>query len=143
MLTRQRAAARRGSYTDVAISHLTREGLWEGTATISGQQVIRDATRSSWLADGFLEGQWVEICRGATCVRAKVAIIRGDNATKDEKLELRAVDNLAGAGRQRAGARGRGSRPSPHFGTNDWFKQQTIVLTRRRQLLGAARPARA
>ena len=54
------AALPGGNYTDVTISHVTREGLWEGAATISGQQVIR-SDASSWLGDGFLEGQWVEI----------------------------------------------------------------------------------
>ncbi|GAB3043216.1 hypothetical protein GCM10027052_26710 [Parafrigoribacterium mesophilum] len=91
-----------GSGTGVAINLLTRSGIWDGNATtefVGGAwRLVRPAS-GSWLADGFLEGQWVEICQGATCIRGKIAVIRGDNAGHDEKLELRAAglsgDSLA------------------------------------------------
>ena len=61
-------------------------------------------------------------------MRAKVAIIRGDNATKDEKLELRAVDNLTtllGSGPVRVVR----IAAVAHFSTTDWYKDQNVVLT--------------
>ncbi|MEO6021102.1 MAG: calcium-binding protein [Knoellia sp.] len=79
---------------DVSINRLTRSGAWDGTATtelVGGAwRLVRPLT-GSWLADGFVEGQWVEICQGGTCIRVKIAVIRGDNAGKDNKLELRAA----------------------------------------------------
>ncbi|MEO6494544.1 MAG: hypothetical protein ABIP99_17070 [Ilumatobacteraceae bacterium] len=92
-----------GSGTGATINLLTRSGIWNGSATtesIGGAwRLVRPAS-GSWLADGFLEGQWVKICQGATCIRAKVAVIRGTNAGHDEKLELRpeglSADSLAG-----------------------------------------------
>ena len=91
-----------GSGTGASINLLTRSGIWSGSATtelVGGAwRLVRPAS-GSWLADGFLEGQWVEICQGATCIRAKIAVIRGGNAGHDEKLELRPVglsgDSLA------------------------------------------------
>jgi Ca2+-binding RTX toxin-like protein len=92
------------THNGVSISYLTREGIWEGPVQIlqpagQGWQVIRQDA-SSWLGDGFLEGQWVEVCvsNGAgMCTgasgRFKIQIIRGDNATKDEKLEFRYRDD--------------------------------------------------
>ena len=55
--------------------------------TWEGWTLVRQS--GGWLADGFLEGQWVEICQGATCVRAKIQVIRGTNPTFDNELELR------------------------------------------------------
>jgi hypothetical protein len=94
-----------GLKQDVAISLLTRQGIWEGEATITqpagqGWQVIRE-DGSSWLGDGFLEGQWVQVCvsdgAGACVVttgRFKIQVIRGESPTKDEKLEFRFVDGV-------------------------------------------------
>ncbi|WP_203230655.1 calcium-binding protein [Agromyces humi] len=91
-----------GSGTGASINLLTRSGIWDGTATtefVGGSWRLVRPLSGSWLADGFLEGQWVQICQGATCIRAKIAVIRGDNAGHDEKLELRAFglsgDSLA------------------------------------------------
>ena len=82
------------------VSFLTRDGVWTGAVSFAhpagqGWQVVRSDS-SSWLGDGFLEGQWVEVCisnAAGTCTgttgRYKIAIIRGDNETKDEKLEFR------------------------------------------------------
>ncbi|RLC95970.1 MAG: hypothetical protein DRI46_14295, partial [Chloroflexi bacterium] len=89
-----------------ALSELTRSGEWEGELTFAlpdpkgGWQAIRDDA-SSWLSDGFLEGQWVEICESdgmGNCTgmsgRFKIAIIRGTNESKDEKIEFRSYFDL-------------------------------------------------
>ena len=87
-----------GDYTGARISTLTRSGIWDGHATVQapeqdpfltweGWTLVRQS--GGWLADGFLEGQWVEICQGATCIRAKIQVIRGTNPTFDNELELR------------------------------------------------------
>ena len=70
----RRTTARRATDT---VSRLTRQGNWRATVTFvdtsrrtaepGGWQVVRrlrepTGTSSGWLADGFLEGQWVEIC---------------------------------------------------------------------------------
>ena len=96
-----------GTLKTDTLSFLTLDGWWQGAATFAqpsatgGWQMIR-SDASSWLADGFLEGQWVEICSSAgagACAagsygRFKIAIIRGDNETKDEKIELRSYTDL-------------------------------------------------
>ena len=47
---------------------------------------------TGWLADGFLEGQWIRIASGPNAGEYKIAIIRGTNATKDDTLELTDAD---------------------------------------------------
>ena len=96
-----------GSHTDARISTLTRSGIWDGQATVQapeqdmfdtweGWTLVRQT--GGWLADGFLEGQWIEICKGSydalgvcsgATLRAKIQLIRGTNATFDNELELR------------------------------------------------------
>ena len=80
-----------GTFTGAVVSQLVRQGLWTGNATFdtANRRVVR-ADGSSWLADGFLEGQRVRVCttNGATCADFKIGVIRGDNATQDEKLEF-------------------------------------------------------
>ena len=89
-----------------SIFTLHTQGTWEGDATVEapewdgvadlweGWTLVRD--EGGWLADGFLEGQWVEICESdglgncaGTVGRFKVQVIRGTNTTKDDRLELR------------------------------------------------------
>ena len=45
-----------------------------------------------WLADGFLEGQWIRIvdlsADGNPDIEAKIQLIRGDNDSKDARLQL-------------------------------------------------------
>jgi len=132
------------------ISFLTRDGVWTGDVSFDhpidqGWQVVR-ADNSSWLADGFLEGQWVEVCVSdvaGNCVgltgRYKIAIVRGENKTKDEKLEFRRrddalpsphffEDDLSTFG---AGAKVTVTRLAAvvHFDDDNWFLEQKIVLT--------------
>ena len=131
------------------LSYLTLNGWFEGALSFAqpsatgGWQMIR-ANASSWLDDGFLEGQWVEVCSSAgagACAagstgRFKIAIIRGDNATKDEKVELRSYVDLDGifhlVDDLSAFAAGtylvRRIAPVAHFSTTDWFLEQQVEL---------------
>lgn len=94
-------AAPNGTHTDALISTLYERGLFKGGATVEGPEwdpvaevwegwtIVRN-DGGSFLADGFLEGQWVEICdQDGTCGRFKIQVIRGTNKTKDNKIELR------------------------------------------------------
>jgi hypothetical protein len=142
-----------GIYDDAAISTLHTKGTFDGAGTIEGPEFDHVAeiwegwtlvrTEGGWLADGFLEGQWVEICQsdgsgGCTNIgRFKIQVIRGDNKTKDNELELRYVrdelallpdfeDSLSGWGGgtyivNRIAA-------VASFDDNDWFMEQSIVL---------------
>ncbi len=139
-----------GTANGVIISTLSRRAIWTGAATVEapeqdpfgtweGWTLVR-TDNTGWLADGFLEGQWVEICDQAdTCGRFKVQLIRGTNRTKDNELELRFVpdgldadllidfeDSLAAfvdgtfdVVRIAAVA---------HFDDDNWFEEQEIVL---------------
>ena len=139
-----------GTASADALSRLSMEGYFEGATTFvdtsgglpaGGWQIVR-SDLGSWLADGFLEGHWVEVCvsNGAgacagTSGRYKIAVIRGDNETKDEKLELRSyfdldddfhlVDDLSAFG---AGATVLVRRIAAvaHFTTIDWYAEQRI-----------------
>ena len=127
------------------LSKLVRTGLWEGQVTAdaaasavacapasSCRQLIRtDST--GWLADGFLEGQRVRVCIAgtATCADFKIALIRGTNATKDEKLQFTSEGAFPFSGavavsvtRIAAVATFTGNAADP----NAWFKQQRIEL---------------
>ena len=137
------------------ISYLTLEGEWTGAVTFvntsganpkGGWQLVRN-DKTSWLGDGFLEGQWIEICQGTidgsgNCVgvsrRMKIAVLRGDNKTKDEKLELRSyvdldgffhlVDDLTGVFTN-GQVTVRRIAPVATFTNKNWFDSQEIVLT--------------
>src|SRR5262249_26588668 len=90
-----------------------------------------------WLADGFLEGQRVRVYNAANLaqfVDLKIQLIRGDNASKDNKLEFTTEGALpawwTGSGnvkvvRLGAVATFSGNSAAP----NAWYKLQTIVLT--------------
>ncbi|MDQ0612685.1 hypothetical protein QF046_000326 [Microbacterium sp. W4I4] len=94
-----------GSASGTSINVLTRRGIWDGAAsaaTATGDDLLSHyrLTRAGggWLSDGFLEGQWVQICDDfGHCVRAKIQNIRGTNLTHDQQLEFRPVsyDDLA------------------------------------------------
>ena len=88
-----------GTQSGVLINRLTRSGKFEGAGSLAptlgddGQSHFR-LTRTdlkSWLSDGFLEGQWVRVCRAGTCLDAKIQNIRGSNAGHDEQMEFRGV----------------------------------------------------
>ena len=138
-----------GTLKTDTLSFLTLNGWYEGVVSFAqpsatgGWQMIR-SDASSWLDDGFLEGQWVEVCSSAgagACVpgstgRFKIAIIRGDNSTKDEKIEFRFYEDLDGnfhlVDDLAAFAGGtylvRRIAPVVHFTTLDWFYEQTVTL---------------
>ena len=111
-----------------------------------------------WLADGFLEGQWVEICQGsyvagsAGCdLRAKIQVIRGTNPTFDNELELRYTPDRSTLGEP--GASFEDSSPaSPTasftvtriaavatFTDTNWYQQPDDQARRRRPLRRADR----
>ena len=82
----------------VALSDLTVEGDYTGevSVNIADRRLIR-TDDSSWLADGYLEGQRVRVTNEANAAETadfKIAIIRGDNETKDEKIEFTAETAL-------------------------------------------------
>jgi hypothetical protein len=98
-----------GTFAGAAVGKLVRTGLWEGSVSVvtSGsetdcdpaaagcRQIVRaidpgNPAASSWLADGFLEGQRVRICLAgtSTCADFKIALLRGTNGTKDEKMQF-------------------------------------------------------
>ena len=84
-----------GSYTDVTIDRLTREGLYEGSVTVEIDGAARRIVLTGitgdmpgWLSHGFLEGQRIRVCDGGTCADLKIAIIRGTNDAKDTKIEF-------------------------------------------------------
>ncbi|MDH3308667.1 MAG: hypothetical protein OEO77_14270, partial [Acidimicrobiia bacterium] len=95
-------------YADVTLNLLVRTGLWQGTVGVSTDpnndpdwgrfgalQVVRTLADADlgYLADGFLEGQWVRICDGAAnCVDVKIDLIRGENDTKDSTLQFTLTD---------------------------------------------------
>lgn len=136
------------------LSELTREGAFSGGITVvtgvgvptpvpadppgvNRFQLVRsllDADpNDSWLSDGFLEGQLVRITSGGNSFDVKVALIRGENATFDNKMEFKVVGAvpawLNGAldvsvTRIAAVATFSGD---PNA-TNAWFKQQVVVL---------------
>jgi hypothetical protein len=99
------------SVEGVTISRLTNVGHFEGSVTVEidttstgcsvanpCRRFVRDESDplipSSWLADGFLEGQRVEIYDGTNYGRFKIAIIRGTNETKDNKIEFTPENGL-------------------------------------------------
>ena len=73
-------------------------GKWSGalaatpTQTPGDDSVLRwrlTRTGGGWLADGFLEGQWVKVCDGfGHCAIGKIQNIRGTNAAHDEQIEF-------------------------------------------------------
>ena len=71
------------------------EAVWESDASVRVYWITR-ADGTSWIADGFLEGQWVRTT-GTNADEYKIAIIRGTNATKDDTLELTFRNPLADA----------------------------------------------
>jgi Calx-beta domain/RTX calcium-binding nonapeptide repeat (4 copies) len=102
-----------------------------------------------WLAAGFLEGQRVLVCDSSAasdadathCGRFKIAIIRGDNESKDNKLEFTAENPFPAGWTNgatltvkviRLGAVATfddGEAPNPgDDSTTDWFREQHIVL---------------
>src|SRR5262249_37828161 len=108
-----------GDVTGATISRLTSSGRFDGqvqvqidtTSAVAGCSVrspcrrfemfgptggdLTGPTTGGWLSSGFLEGQRIQICDSLSdCGRFKIAIIRGDNKAKDNKLELTAENAL-------------------------------------------------
>ena len=150
-----RTTAASGSFTGAVISKLVREGLWQGTVSVvtSGtatdcapaaatcRQIVRtidplNPVASSWLADGFLEGQRVRVCQTGTttCADFKIALLRGVERDAGREAAVHVRDDSAGvAHAARSTSPSRGSPRSPRSpattaDANAWFKQQRIEL---------------
>ena len=79
-----------GDHEDITVGNLDFVGEWSGEVDVTsggGIHRIRRIDGSGWLADGFVEGQWIRFNDDPT-LTFKIAIIRGANATFDDILEL-------------------------------------------------------
>ena len=122
-----------GTFTGAIVSQLVRQGLWTGNATFdtANRRLVR-ADGSSWLADGFLEGQRVRVCTtdGATCADFKIGADprRQRDPGREARVHRRGrVPVRRGRERRRDPA----SPPWPTFSgdpnaANAWYKQQRI-----------------
>jgi Ca2+-binding RTX toxin-like protein len=126
------------TYENATIGDLANVGKWDGTVEIEitgggERRLVRPGLSETelpgWLSDGFLEGQWVEVCDDTlTCARLKIAIIRGDNEDKDTKLEFTVTGAFPwadGAMPEVAVAR---LAAVAIFTDDDWYLSQDIVL---------------
>jgi hypothetical protein len=120
----------------VVLSDLTREGLWEGQVALEIDGASRRIVRtdlSGWLADGFLEGQRIRITNLATGETAefKIALIRGDNDSLDEKIEFTAEGVLPSwldADGELTNVRVSRIAPVMVFNDSDWYQARTVEL---------------
>ena len=97
---------------------------------LGGRRVTR-SDGSSWLGDGFLEGQRVRVYNAADSsqfVDLKIAVIRGSNATQDDTLQFTAEGATPGwwltassLSVVRLGA-------VATFNQTNWYQEQTVVL---------------
>lgn len=131
-----------GTDVDATISRITRAGQWQGTVTtaadaqptdpsaLGGRRITRtDGT--SWLADGFLEGQRVRITNAANTsqfVDLKIAIIRGTNATFDETLQFTAEGATPSWWLSATAVVVTRLAAVATFTSTNWFAEQTVVL---------------
>ncbi|HET9217470.1 MAG TPA: Calx-beta domain-containing protein, partial [Terriglobia bacterium] len=125
----------------VALSDLTREGTFQGSVNyfnetdagdIPGEQLVR-VDNGSFLADGFLEGQWVRVIdldNAANVVELKIQLIRGDNATQDNKVQFTSQTALPSWLTDPASDNVRIVRIAAvaTFTSANWYDQQTVVL---------------
>ena len=65
--------------TNVKINVLQRVGTFTGTVTYDAgdDNAIVRSDGSNWIADGFLEGQWIRIAGGPNAGDYKIALIDG------------------------------------------------------------------
>ncbi|MCA1683511.1 MAG: hypothetical protein LC708_00005, partial [Actinobacteria bacterium] len=94
-----------GEFADATISRLNRRGLWTGPVQfdpvnnwLTRTACLTDASCAGWLADGFLEGHRIRITGGLNPGDYKIALIRGDNATFDSRLQLTLENPIATSG---------------------------------------------
>ena len=122
----------------VILSDLTRQAIFNGTVSVeenpdNGADRLVRADAGSWLGDGFLEGQRVRITDAANpaqFVDAKIAIIRGDNESLDDKLEftLEVADLPAWLSAGPTAVEVTRIAIVVNFNDLDWFQPQTITL---------------
>jgi hypothetical protein len=109
------------------------QGLFEGQVHVEIDGAARRLVRadlSSWLADGFLEGHRVRVTNLATGDTAdlKIAIIRGENATFDEKIEFTAEGTLPVWLDGQVSVRVSRTAAVVTFTDTNWFQLQTVKL---------------
>ncbi|MEO0465131.1 MAG: hypothetical protein AAF216_01205 [Pseudomonadota bacterium] len=140
-ITLTEAFAGAGSATSetAVLSDLARIGFFEGTVSYApdaggsfdGEQLIR-SDGSGWLADGFLEGQWIRVTdqnNPANEIELKVELIRGDNDNNDEKLQFTATTALPGwLSSGSTDVRIERIAASVSFDDTDYWMQKTVVL---------------
>ncbi|MGB4272143.1 MAG: hypothetical protein WBJ44_07080, partial [Propionicimonas sp.] len=117
-------------------------GQWSGEATaaadpepsdpsgLGGRRITRDDS-SSWLADGFSEGQRVRVYNAdnlAEFVDLKIAIIRGLNATFDETLQFTSEGVTPGWWATATAFDVVRLAAVATFDPTTWYAEQTVVL---------------
>ena len=117
-------------------------GQWSGEATaaadpepsdpsgLGGRRITRDDS-SSWLADGFSEGQRVRVYNAdnlAEFVDLKIAIIRGLNATFDETLQFTSEGVTPGWWTTATAFDVVRLAAVATFDPTTWYAEQTVVL---------------
>ncbi|HYC45994.1 MAG TPA: hypothetical protein VED01_10995 [Burkholderiales bacterium] len=126
-----------GGYELSSIARLASRGEWTGVVdftkvNVDGTDYYRMTRQdgSGWLADGFLEGQRFRITQGVNAGDYKIAIIRGDNESKDNTIELTLETPFANVGAAGADQLVTVKRTAAlaHFTASDWYKQQDVVL---------------
>ncbi|MFZ1411071.1 MAG: hypothetical protein WAS07_06420, partial [Micropruina sp.] len=128
--------------SDVMISRLTRVGLWTGNVLtaadpepadpsgLGGRRITR-TDNSSWLRDGFLEGQRVRVTNVANplqFVDLKIAVIRGTNTLKDETLQFTAEGATPAWWLTATAVTVNRLAAVATFTPTTWYLQQTVVL---------------
>jgi len=141
-LTLSAIGALAGTDVVATISRLVREGLWQGAVTtaaaaeptdpsaLGGRRITR-SDGTSWLADGFLEGQRVRVTNAANTsqfVDLKIAVIRGTNATFDETLQFTAEGATPSWWLTATSVVVTRLAAVATFTTSNWFDEQTVLL---------------
>ncbi len=130
-----------GSYGLSQISKLSSQGVFTGQVVFTvgtdpdtGDAVYRmtrvyagdNWLQPGWLADGFLEGQRIRIEGGANAGDYKIAIIRGDNKTKDTTIELTLEKPIVAAAASTVTVTRIAA--VAHFTSDDWYVKQEVEL---------------
>ena len=89
------------TFVDTSTNAPPTQGGWQVVRMDIPVQPAPGSKLQGFLGDGFLEGQWVELCvssDGVGCTgttgRYKIAIIRGHNEAKDTTIEFRSYVDL-------------------------------------------------
>ncbi|MBK5565794.1 hypothetical protein [Ensifer sp. SSB1] len=131
-----------GQLADVILSDLASEGAFIGkiqfhTVVENGALTYRMTIAGladdadGWLAYGFLEGQWIRVFDAADNVigNFKIAIIRGENDTKDATIQITSENaGLLPVGSTLSGVKVLRTAAVATFNPGNYSVQQTVVL---------------